>query len=478
MTTENPLLSLQGISKSFGSLEVLRDLSFQAYSGEIHAVLGANGAGKSTLMNIISGFLTPDSGEGSFDGDPMIWGDPISMQNRGCRVLHQHFMLVPKFSVSENLALQSAVGMFRRTKTKEHLHSAQSLARQIGWGEIEDCTIESLPVGAQQKVELLKIMDPEAKLIILDEPTAVLAPQEVEDLFRVMRTLKENNVAVIFVAHKLSEVMDIADKITILRQGMIVSQTKRSDANPSQLTHDIVGHEIERVSLRENNPKFGDVAIDVKHLSIQGQAKEVRVNDVSFQVRFGEILGIGGVDGNGQLELAECLVGLIAPMSGSFEPMHSIEFIPQDRQRLGLALELSVQDNVSVSWLRNEELARGGIMDFTEIRRRCENLVQKFNIKTESVTVPVRLLSGGNQQKVILARALSNHPQVLVAMNPTRGLDVKSTSFVHDSLIEIANFGAAVLVFSTDSDELELLSDRIFFMGRGRLFHSLAEATA
>lgn len=465
------MLTVRGISKSFGSVVALDGVSASFEPGNIHGVLGENGAGKSTLMNILSGFLRPDSGEVQLDGKPLPLGSPVECKHLGIAMIHQHFTLVPGFTVEENLALAGLEG-FGPLNQRQLAQPAIEQAEELGW-RVEPASVTGqLPVGAQQRLEILKSIGFDSRVVVFDEPTAVLSPGEVEDLFRVLRALKAAGKVVIVIAHKLQEVMAIADRVTVLRRGRVVADAEITGVDASQLAHWMVGElpeEVQKGITTDLGP-----GIEARGLSARGDRDELAVRGIDFSVGRGEILGIGGVDGNGQVELAEVLAG-IRPYDGSVdwqsgEPSEvRVSYIPQDRQTDGLALSMTVEDNLLIEGHRRPDLVAGPFIRRRRVREWAKQLAARFDIRTGSLADLAGSLSGGNQQKVVVARALDKTPDLLVAVNPSRGLDVKATEFVHRQILAARDAGAAVVLISTDLDELASLSTRTLFLSRGEL---------
>lgn len=462
-----PLLTARGLSRAFGRVQALSDVAFEAASGEIHAVLGANGAGKSTLMAVLSGHLVPDSGSVSLGGQPLPFGSPRGVRDRGVAIVHQHFMLVPQFSVRDNLLLDQMGDLGGMTDPALVEERAKKAAESVGWQIDFNAKTGSLPVGVQQRVEIIKALAFDPKVIILDEPTAVLTPDEVEDLIRVLKQLKEQGKTVILIAHKLSEVYAAAERVTVLRQGRTVGTGLLSELTPDALATWMVGDVPPPLSMVQDNP--GEVLMTFEQARIKGSRGEEAVRGVSFQLHVGEILGIGGVDGNGQVELAEAAAGVRPLKSGTLTTSEVPAYIPQDRQTDGLALTMSVFDNMLISGINSAELMKSGWLKMKEARRWGERLAADYQIKTPDLDVKAKNLSGGNQQKIVVSRVLSRNPRIIVAVNPTRGLDISAARFVHENLLKAARNGAALLLISTDREELSALSSRIMIMSRGEL---------
>ncbi len=480
-------LELRGITKRFGSLTANDHIDLTVLPGQIHALLGENGAGKTTLMNVLYGLLQPDEGEFILDGQPTAFHSPKDAINAGIGMVHQHFMLVPVFTVAENITLgverTHALGLLDRRRTRRDV---RELSERYGLHVDPDALVEDIPVGVQQRVEIVKALLREARVLILDEPTAVLTPGETEDLFRVMRELKAGGTSIIFISHKLREVQAIADTITVLRRGKVVGE-RPPTASDSELALLMVGRKVElRVTKAPAQP--GDVVLDVAGLTVPTgdhllTDHPAAVDDVSFQVRAGEILGIAGVQGNGQTELCEALMGLLPSVAGSVRlsgrditsatPRDRLRagvgYIPEDRQEDGLVTDFSVADNLILDVYDRPPFASGLSLNLDAIRSTAVKRVADFDIRTTSTSTPTGTLSGGNQQKVILAREIGRDVKLLVASQPTRGLDVGSIEFVHRRIVEQRDQGVAVVIVSSELDEIYALADRIAVMYEGRI---------
>ncbi|HVT12038.1 MAG TPA: ABC transporter ATP-binding protein [Fimbriimonadaceae bacterium] len=466
------MLRVDRVGKSYGTLRALDDVSIEFAPGEIHAVLGENGAGKTTLMHILAGFTTPDSGSVEMDGRPLPVGRPFECKRLGIAMIHQHFTLVPAFSVEENLALArlSRLGLLDIPKLTE---PARDEADRLGWALDIDAPARQLPVGAQQRVEIVKTIAGDSRVAIFDEPTAVLSPGEVDDLFRVLRRLKEAGKTVILIAHKLREVMTIADRVTVLRRGKVVAGAAIGEVTPDRLAQWMVGEL--PPELQKDSATAIREGLRVKGLRTLGDRGEEALRGLEIEVRRGEILGVGGVDGNGQVELAEVLAG-VRPYRGEIRWQGSplkytstrVGYIPQDRQSDGLALSMTIEENLLIEGHRRPKLTKGPFLRRSAIREWSRELVERFGVKG----LPdddAGSLSGGNQQKVVVARALDETPDLLIAVNPSRGLDVKATEYVHRKMLEARNQGAAVVLISTDLEELAALSTRTVFLSRGEI---------
>ena len=475
-------LELRGITKRYGALVANDEISLDVEPGQIHALLGENGAGKTTLMNVLYGLTQPDEGEILADGEPVTLRSPKDAIAAGFGMVHQHFMLVPVFTVAENVTLGAErtrpLGLLdQRRMRREVLEMSETYGLRVD----PDARVEELPVGVQQRVEIIKALVRQANVLILDEPTSVLTPGETEELFTIMRQLKAGGRSIIFISHKLKEVQAIADVITVIRRGKVVGQ-RPPTASDEELAALMVGRQVAlRVSKTPAKP--GDVVLEVSDLRVDDERGQHAVDGVSFQVRAGEILGIAGVQGNGQTELCEALMGLLPAAGGSVRldgreiTTHSprqrirdgIGYVPEDRQADGLVATFSVADNMILDVFDRPPYARGIALNLAAAQENATARVAQFDVRTTSVETPVGTLSGGNQQKVILARELGRDVRVLVASQPTRGLDVGSIEFVHKRIIEERDKGVAVLIISAELDEVYALADRIAVMYEGRI---------
>lgn len=457
------MLTVRGITKRFGSVVALHDVSLEFATGEIHAVLGENGAGKSTLMNILGGFVRPDSGDIQLSGHPLPLGHPAACRDAGIELVHQHFMLVPAFTVEENIALASR---------QAHSRRALEIAKELGWTIEVRARTGDLPVGTQQRIEILKALAADTPVVIFDEPTATLSPNEVEDLFRVLRALKSNGKTVILIAHKLAEVMRVADRVTVLRRGRKVAEAAISEVDVRQLAEWMVG-----ALPREQRPlPPGDheAIVRIRDLWVRGDRGEWAVQGVDLDIRPGEILGIGGVDGNGQVELAETIAGIRESKTPIALPPAG--YIPPNRQTEGLALTMSIQDNFLIGGLAHKYLARGPFLLLRAITKWAQGLITKYRIRIGNLRDAAATLSGGNQQKIVVARVIDSASPVIVAVHPTRGLDIHATDQVHSALQSAAERGSAVVLFSSDLDELAGVASRTYFMAQGRLVEGFSTA--
>lgn len=487
-----PILELRGITKRFPGVLANDHIDLTLEKGEIHALLGENGAGKTTLMNILYGLYSPDEGEIFIKGQKTEITEPTDAIRAGIGMVHQHFMLIPVFTVTENVMLGEEF-----TKTAGFLDRAKAAAKIREISETYNLNIDpealvgDLPVGTQQRVEIIKLLFRNADILIMDEPTAVLTPQEVDELFKIMRFLVDQGKSIIFITHKLGEVMECSDRITVIRGGKVVGHTKPKDASTKKLASMMVGRDVE-LQVKKQKAKVGETILSVKDLKVLDPQNQMTVNGISLDVKAGEVLGIAGVQGNGQTELVRALTGLLKPVDGSISilgkdttnasPRTITELgsahIPEDRQKDGLVLSFPVADNLVLNTYYKPPFAKGVVAQYEKIADNGKKLVEKFDIRTPSVTTTVSALSGGNQQKVIVAREFSRPIKLLVASQPTRGLDVGSIEYIHKRLIEKRDEGTAILLVSTELDEVLQLSDRIAVMYRGKIMDVIDSSIA
>lgn len=478
----NIVLEAKGITKRFPGVLANDRVNFDLRKGEVHALLGENGAGKTTLMNVLYGLYGADTGEFFRSGKPYLVHSPKDAIAQGIGMVHQHFMLIPVFTVTENIMLGDETVKMGTLDRKGVSQRVRELSQEYGLEVEPEAYVRDLPVGIQQRVEIIKTLYRNADILILDEPTAVLTPQEVEDLFRIIKDLTAKGVSVVFISHKLKEVLAIADRITVMRAGRVVGTVLPSETNEAGLAAMMVGREVILwVDKPPAQPK--DQVLEVSDLHVQDVRGLEVVRGVSFEVRQGEILGIAGVQGNGQTELVEALTGLRAVQSGKVvlagkdmtgkSPRPVIEaglsHIPEDRQKHGLVLAYPVTDNLVLCTYYLPPFGVNFVMQNKAVDKNARELIERFDIRTPSPFVPVSKLSGGNQQKVIVARELSREIKVLIANQPTRGLDVGSIEYIHSQIVEMRNEGIAVLLVSAELDEIMALSDRIAVIYRGKI---------
>ncbi|MGO1316713.1 MAG: ABC transporter ATP-binding protein [Cellulomonadaceae bacterium] len=475
-------LELRGITKVFGSLVANDAIDLVVEPGEIHALLGENGAGKSTLMNVLYGLYDPDAGEILVDDVPVTFAGPGEAMAAGIGMVHQHFMLVPVFTVAENVVLGhepvSGPGLI-------DLKAARTLVREIserfGFDVDPDALIEDLPVGVQQRVEIIKALSREAKVLILDEPTAVLTPQETDELIEIMRQLKEAGTSIVFITHKLREVRAIADRITVIRRGKVVG-TADPSASELELASAMVGRSVS-LGVEKAPAEPGETRLSVQALTVRDGANNVMVDGVSFDVSAGEILVVAGVQGNGQTELTETILGMHPSSTGSIvlggtellgksirKVLEAgVGFVPEDRSTDGLIGSFTIAENLVLDLHDTPPFAKGAAMNLRAIDENADRAIEEFDIRARSRADLASQLSGGNQQKVVLAREMSRPLQLFIASQPTRGLDVGSIEFVHKRIVAERDGGSAVLIVSTELDEVLGLADRIAVMYRGKI---------
>lgn len=476
-------LELKGITKRFPGVLANDQVDLKVSSGEILGLLGENGAGKTTLMNILYGLYGADEGEILIDGEPQTFTGPGDAIATGIGMVHQHFMLVPVFSVTENVVLGvEPVGFGGVIDMKEAKKEVRDISKQYGLEVDPDAVIEDIPVGIQQRVEIIKVLFRHAEFLIFDEPTAVLTPQEVEEFFGILNGLKDAGKAIIFITHKLKEVLEVSDRIAVLRRGAMVGEADPATATESDLATLMVGRPVELVVNKETSSP-GDTVLEVRDLVVIGDRDQVALTGVSFDVRAGEIVGVAGVQGNGQTELVEALTGLRGVAKGTVKISgkevthatprqihgHSVAHVPEDRQRSGLVMPFTITENVVLDAYYDEPYSRGISMDWKAAREHAGELVEQYDVRTPGTEIPASSLSGGNQQKVIVAREFARDVKLVIASQPTRGIDVGSIEYIHERIVEERDEGAALLIVSTELDEVLALSDRILVMFDGKI---------
>jgi ABC-type uncharacterized transport system ATPase subunit len=483
-------LELRGITKRFGQLVANDGIDLVVEPGQIHALLGENGAGKSTLMNVLFGLYQPDEGEILLDDAVQHFSGPGQAMAAGIGMVHQHFMLIPVFTVAENVMLGHEPTRFGGVLD---LAGARAMVREIsarfGFDLDPDALVEDLPVGVQQRVEIVKALSRDARVLVLDEPTAVLTPQETDELMLTMRKLADGGTSIVFITHKLREVKAVADVITVIRLGKVVGSAEPS-ASTAELASLMVGRDVE-LTIDKAPPKLGDEVLVVEDLTLFAPTGQRLLDDISFSIRAGEILAIAGVQGNGQTELAEALVGLRHKLKGSIRLAgeeligHTVRrvlesgvgFVPEDRKTDGLIAEFTVAENLMLDRSFGGEFVKGVAIDFAHRDEFADTAIREFDIRTPGSETFVGRLSGGNQQKVVLARELGRELKLLVATQPTRGVDVGSIEFIHERIVEVRDSGVPVLIISTELDEVIALADRIAVMYQGAIIDIVSPDT-
>lgn len=475
-------LELRNITKRFGTLTANDNISLTLEPGEIHSLLGENGAGKSTLMNVLYGLLQPDEGQILIDGKEVKFSGPGDAMAAGIGMVHQHFMLIPVFTVAENVVLgHEPTGKIGNLDLNAARKLVKEISDRFGFDIDPDAKVQDLPVGAQQRVEIIKSLARNAKALVLDEPTAVLTPQETDELMDIMRGLAKSGTSIIFITHKLREVQQVADRITVIRQGKVVASPSPK-ASASELASLMVGREVD-LDVKRKPAKVGAETLVIKDLTVLDDRQHQMVDGVTFSVHDGEVLAIAGVQGNGQTELAEAILGLRKIHSGSIQVAGKdltrstvrevleagLGYIPEDRKKDGLVSEFSIAENLMLDGSFGKPFAKGVQIDFAKRDEIAHKLIEEFDIRTPSAETLAKQLSGGNQQKVVVARELGRELKVLVASQPTRGVDVGSIEFIHEQIIAARDSGKSVLIISTELDEVLALADRIAVMYRGKI---------
>ena len=475
-------LELREITKRFGTLVANDRISLTVEPGEIHCLLGENGAGKSTLMNVLYGLYRADEGEIVLDDEVQHFTGPGDAIAAGIGMVHQHFMLIPVFTVAENVMLgNEATGFAGSLDLDAARERVQEISQRFGFHVNPDSVIEDLPVGVQQRVEIIKALSRDAEVLVFDEPTAVLTPQETDELMGIMRQLKEAGKAIVFITHKLREVREVADRITVIRLGKVVGEAEPTATN-KELAALMVGRPVE-LTVHKDPPKLGDDALVVDQLRVIDALGHVHVDDLSFTIKRGEVLAVAGVQGNGQTELTEALLGLQTHVTGSIRLDGKelvgrsvrrildagVGFVPEDRQVDGLVGNMTIAENLMLNRSFDEPFVRNGSLQLDTLDEFAKQKLKEYDVRAPSISTKAGNLSGGNQQKVVVARELSRDLRLLVAAQPTRGVDVGSIEFIHTQIVAARDSGVPVLVVSTELDEVVALADRIMVLYRGRI---------
>lgn len=477
-------LELKGITKTFGNLIAVDDLSLAVNVGEVHGLLGENGAGKSTLMNVLYGLLVADSGEILIDGRETKINSPRDAISHGIGMVHQHFMLVPTISVLENVLLMlSNEEKAFLPKAKQVRKRILDLSEKFALDVDPNALIRNLTVGQQQRVEIIKAVYNDSDILILDEPTAVLTPSETVELFSIIERLRDSGKSIIFISHKLQELMDISNRITVLRNGKVIDTVMTNETSAEELSYLMIGKKLD-LQLYRNIEPAGDIVLKVEDLLVKSMSGSIAVDHLNLEVRSGEIYGIAGVDGNGQSELikgicslTDCESGSITIASNQLKLMCSpkdvlecnVAHIPEDRQRIGTVMSMNVSENLVLHNIDDPRFRSHKLLDWNKINQYSEAIVEKYDIRTSGVEAPMSSLSGGNQQKLLVARELMKEPKLLLAMHPTRGVDIGAIDFIHKQIVAARNDGCAVLLISTELEEILSLSDRIGVIYKGKI---------
>jgi len=485
-------LELKGITKRFPGVIANEGIDLDVIPGEIHALLGENGAGKSTLMNVLYGLYQPDEGEILIDGAPVTFSGPGDAIAAGIGMVHQHFMLIPVFTVTENIMLgvESTSGPLLTLDRDEARRRIVELSEEHGLRVDPDAFVEDLPVGVRQRVEILKTLYRHSNLLVLDEPSAVLTPQEIDDLFEVMRSLAKAGTSIIFITHKLNEVLAIADRITVLRRGHVVGTTTPATTTEAELARMMVGRVVQ-LEVSKDEAKIGDEVLTITGLTVRDDRGQVAVDNIDLSVRAGEIVAVAGVHGNGQTELVEAITGMRATEQGEIrisgvpvkpDPRQvyaaGVGHVPEDRTEEGLVIGFTVAENMILNSYYHEPYSHGLSLNLDKMVADAKQLTSEYDVRTPSVMNNVGNLSGGNQQKVIVAREFSRPLKVLVAAQPTRGLDVGSIEYIHKRIVAKRDEGSAVLIVSTELEEVLSLGDRIAVMYQGKITDILEPSEA
>ncbi|TCS07332.1 nucleoside ABC transporter ATP-binding protein [Rhizobium sp. BK418] len=480
--TDQPAIELVGIDKKFGAVHANKDINLTVAKGSIHGIIGENGAGKSTLMSIIYGFYHADSGEIRVNGQPVTIRDSQAAIAAGIGMVHQHFMLVDNFTVLENIMLGAEGGALLAKGVASARAELKRLETEYGLEVNPDALIEQLPVGLQQRVEILKAMYRGAEILILDEPTGVLTPAEADHLFRILGVLRDQGKTVILITHKLREIMAITDTVSVMRRGEMVATRKTSETTVEELAELMVGRRV-LLRVQKGEAKPADVVLSIRNLTVKDNRGVTMVDNVSFDVRAGEIVGIAGVAGNGQSELLEAIAGIRKPASGEIlldgQPIDKADparlrelglaHIPEDRHHMGLVLKFEEYENSVLGYHRHKGYSRGPLLDLEAIRKDAMEKIEKYDIRPPNPRLKTANFSGGNQQKIVVAREIERDPKMLIIGQPTRGVDIGAIEFIHRRIIEMRDAGKAILLVSVELDEIRALSDRILVMFAGHV---------
>jgi len=475
------MLELKSITKTFGNVVANNNVSIKVEPGTIHAIVGENGAGKSTVMRIAYGFYKPDSGEIFFNGKKVEFSSPHDAIALGIGMVHQHFMLVENMTVAENIILGEETGTRFKLDLAKAKQEIAELSSRLHLKVDPETLIEDLSVGEQQRVELLKALYRKANFLILDEPTAVLTPQEVEELFGILRRMRSEGKTIVIITHKLEEVLAISDNVTVMRDGCVVGNLKTAETNAQELARLIVGREVLlKVEKKDANPK--EDVLEVEDLFVQGR-HGLAVNGISFRVRAGEIVGIAGIEGNGQTELVEAIAGLMPVSQGKIKfngfeitalgvrerTELGIAHIPEDRQKRGLLLNFDLRENSILGVHYRRPISSNGLINQVAVENHTKEIIEKFDVRPPNPLLPAKALSGGNQQKLVVGRELSMNPKLLLVAQPTRGVDIGAIEFIHRKLIEMRDSGAAILLVSAELEEVKSLADRLLVIRQGKI---------
>lgn len=486
MSTLEYVIEMLGIRKQFGDFVANDDITLQLQKGEIHALLGENGAGKSTLMNVLFGLYQPEAGQIKVNGKEVQIADPNKANELGIGMVHQHFMLVENFTVTENIILGSEPTKMGLINIRKAAKKVKALSEQYGLNVDPYAKIEDISVGMQQRVEILKTLYRGAEMLIFDEPTASLTPQEIEELIQIMKRLIAEGKSIILITHKLKEIMEVSDRVTIIRKGKGIGTVTTAETNPDQLAEMMVGRQV--VFKTEKTPAHPkEVILQVENLTVTDNRNIERVKNLNLSVRAGEIVGIAGIDGNGQSELIEAITGLRKVSSGkvtlkgkdltNLKPRKITEtgvgHIPQDRHKHGLVLDYPISYNIALQTYYQKPISKAGIIDYKKVNKLAKAIIEEYDVRTPSPSTEARALSGGNQQKAIIGREVNRDPELLIAALPTRGLDVGAIEFIHRRLIEQRDKGKAVLLISFELDEVMNVSDSIAVIHDGSIIDTV-----